>query len=57
MTTESLTLVPRETRTKDANKRRHRYVDQKIQRQEKLAFKAKRHVDLDNEDDNYDYCS
>ena len=56
MTTESLTLVPRETRTNKANKRTHRYVDQTLKRQEKLAFKAKRHVDLDNEDeDNYDY--
>lgn len=56
MTTESLTLVPRETRNNKANKRKHRYVDQTIQRQEKLAIKAKRHVDLDNEDENnYDY--
>lgn len=53
MTTSELALVPRETRNNKHDKRRRRHVDQSIQRQERVAFKAKRNT-ITEDDDNYD---
>lgn len=49
--TSELNLVTRDPRTNNADKRKRRYVDESIRRQEKLAFKAKRNFDLDMEDE------
>jgi hypothetical protein len=43
-------FVPRETRNNNHNKRTHRYVDQKLERKQKLAFKNKRHHFHDEDD-------
>lgn len=38
----SLCFVPRDIRTNKANKRKHRYIDENMKRQEKLFMRAKR---------------
>jgi hypothetical protein len=47
------TLIERNARTHKHDKKRRRHVDQSLQRQEKVAFKAKRHNDPDDEGEDY----
>ena len=55
MTTSELSLVPRETRNNKSDKRRRRHVDQTIQRQERVAFKARRSNVTETDEDGEDY--
>lgn len=51
MSTSELALITRETRNNKHDKRKRRHVDQTIQRRERIAFKAKRNIDLDTDED------
>lgn len=53
MTISEFAMVERESRDHKHNKRKHRHVDQ-IKRLERVAYKAKRHGPI-NEDDGADY--
>ncbi len=51
MTTSENALITRDARNNKHDKRKRRHVDQTIKRLERVAYKAKRNLSLDNDED------